>query len=83
MDVFVDIGDMYKGTKNQDPKSQEAIVKTAHKALKKYPGRVFTHVNPVPTARTPIVQVFHTITQLDCDLSFRHGLSIENTKFLR
>lgn len=83
MDVFVDIGDMYLGRNKQDAKSQEKIVKDATKAFKAYPGRVFTHINAVPTARTPIVQVFHTLTQLDCDLSFRHGLSVENTKFLR
>lgn len=83
LDVFVDIGDMYMGQKKQDAKSQEKIVKDANKVFREFPGKVFTHVNPVPTARTPIVQVFHTVTQLDCDLSFRHGLSVENTKFLR
>lgn len=74
---------MYLGNSMQDAKSQERIVKDACKIFKSSPGRVFTHINPIPTARTPIIQVFHTLTQLDCDLSFRHGLSVENTKFLR
>lgn len=74
---------MYLGEKMQDAKSQAKIVNDVCKIFKKYPHKVFTHLNPVRTARTPIIQVFHTVTQLDCDLSFRHGLSVENTKFLR
>lgn len=73
---------MYTGNKNQAAKIQEQIVMEASKLFRK--DRIkFDHVNPVPTARTPIVQVFHNPTKIDCDLSFRHGLSVENTKFLK
>lgn len=82
MDVFVDVGDMYLGNANQDARSQEKFVNTACKLFRKRKDE-FSHVNPIPTARTPIVQVFHITSKLDCDLSFRHGLSVENTKFLK
>lgn len=82
LDVFVDIGGMYSGTMNQDARIQEKIVMTACKLFRRDKVR-FSLVNPIATARTPIVQVYHAITNLDCDLSFRHGLSVENSKFLR
>lgn len=81
LDVFVDTGRMYDGMFYQDEESQATLVRQVTKELRKNPD--FDDVNPIPNARTPIVQVFHKITKLDCDLSFRHGLSVENTDFLR
>ncbi|KAF5302307.1 hypothetical protein FQA39_LY10346 [Lamprigera yunnana] len=81
LDLFVDISGMYFGEKSQDPESQVSIVLNATKIFRK---RIdFKHLNPIPKARTPILQLYHVDTDLDCDLSFRHGLSVENTKFLR
>lgn len=73
---------MYEGLKAQESHSQEKFVYTAAKIFRRR-KREFQDVNPIATARTPIVQVFHISSGLDCDLSFRHGLSVENTKFLR
>lgn len=81
LDVFVDIGSMYEGTINQNAEFQSTCVQRTAHALRRH--RDFTDVCSIPQARTPIVQVFHKPTDLDCDLSFRHGLSIENTEFLR
>lgn len=81
--MFVDIGNMYTGHFNQDPLSQEHIVKSVAKSLKKDTSGSFSDVYPIAKARTPIVQVYHRPTDLDCDLSFRHGLSVENTKFVK
>ncbi|VEN54520.1 unnamed protein product, partial [Callosobruchus maculatus] len=82
LDVFIDTGDMYTGTKNQDPQSQVTFVRKAANQLSKYKEE-FLDILKIAGARTPIVQVYHALTNIDCDLSFRHGLSVENTKFLR
>lgn len=42
----------------------------------------FDDINPIPKARTPIVQVYHLETNIDCDLSFTNGLSVMNTRFV-
>lgn len=78
----MDTGDMYFGEIYQDSQSQEQFVKKASKVLKSC-KEVFSYVVPIPSARTPIVKVHHNYTNLDCDISFRHGLGVENTKFLR
>lgn len=72
---------MYDGEINQDAPSQAQLVKTSAQILRKH--KDFIEVCPIPLARTPIVQVLHRVTGLDCDLSFRHGLSVENTEYLR
>ncbi|KAK5643492.1 hypothetical protein RI129_007337 [Pyrocoelia pectoralis] len=82
LDLFVDMGDMYYGNKNQDSRSQVKFVTDVMKIFGKK-STEFQYLNPIASARTPIVQVYHVPTRLDCDLSFRHGLSVENTKFLR
>nr|CAH7762201.1 unnamed protein product [Callosobruchus chinensis] len=82
LDVFIDVGDMYTGTKNQDAQSQVTFVRKAANQLSKY-KKEFLDITKISGARTPIVQVYHALTNIDCDLSFRHGLSVENTKFLR
>lgn len=78
----MDIGDMYFGEKYQDAQSQEQFVKRVAKILKNCKDD-FARVFPIPSARTPIVKLYHNYTNLACDLSFRHGLGVENTKFLR
>nr|CAI5865418.1 unnamed protein product [Callosobruchus analis] len=82
LDVFIDTGDMYTGTKNQDTQSQVTFVRKAANQLNKYKEE-FLDILRIAGARTPIVQFYHALTDIDCDLSFRHGLSVENTKFLR
>ncbi|XP_057651004.1 uncharacterized protein LOC130890744 [Diorhabda carinulata] len=82
LDLFIDTGNMYFGDKYQDSLSQCEIVKKVHKILNSRRD-LFSKIHQVPTARTPIVKLQHIETGLDCDLSFRHGLSVENTKFLR
>lgn len=81
LDVFIDIGDMYTGEQKQDTISQVQIVRKVAAILQK--NKEFSGVLTVATARTPIVRVIHEPTSIDCDLSFRHGLSVENTKFLK
>ncbi|CAH0560829.1 unnamed protein product [Brassicogethes aeneus] len=82
LDVFLDTGGMYNGDKCQDATDQVKFVKEAEKIFRKS-NKIFKKIQCVPTARTPIIKLFHVATELDCDISFRHGLSVENTKFLR
>lgn len=79
--MFVDTGFMYSGMLYQDADSQARFVTRTAKTLRRHPD--FADLFSIPNARTPIVQVFHHPTRLDCDLSFRHGLSVENTEFLK
>lgn len=72
---------MYYGDYLQDPDDQADIVKTVAKILQKQ--KSFSDIFKVAGARTPIVQVFHKDTGIDCDISFKHGLSVENTAFIR
>lgn len=37
----------------------------------------------IETSRTPIIKVYHSHSQLKCDVSFSNGLSVENTKLLK
>lgn len=82
LDLFLDTGDMYTGYNNQDSISQVQLVKRVFIVMAKVKEE-FQNVFQIPTARTPIVKFHHKKTKIDCDLSFRHGLSVENTKFLR
>lgn len=82
LDIFLDTGNMYTGNNNQDSKSQILILKKVYGILIKAKDD-FQDLFQIPTARTPIVKFHHKKTKIDCDISFRHGLSVENTKFLR
>ncbi|KRT84117.1 hypothetical protein AMK59_1536, partial [Oryctes borbonicus] len=82
LDVFLDTGDMYQGNHHQGAEEQANIVAIVAKTLQKH-KLSFTDINKVAGARTPIVQVFHKDSNIDCDISFRHGLSVENTAFIR
>ncbi|XP_028133499.2 uncharacterized protein LOC114328743 isoform X1 [Diabrotica virgifera virgifera] len=82
LDLYIDVGGMYYGAKNQDALFQAHIVKQVESILSKHRTE-FSRIVTVPGARTPIVKVHHISTGIDCDLSFRHGLSVENTKFLK
>lgn len=77
----MDVGGAYYGEKNQDAADQVLLIRKAVKVFQK--NREYANIVQVLTARTPILKLHHAPTKLDCDLSFKHGLSVENTKFLR
>ncbi|XP_048518939.1 uncharacterized protein LOC109544405 isoform X3 [Dendroctonus ponderosae] len=81
LDVFVDMDEDYFGKNFQDAKKQVMLIRGINKILQKH--KDFAGTIPVLSARTPILKLYHIPTKLDCDLSFKHGLSVENTKFLR
>lgn len=82
LDVFLDIGDMYSGNNLQDATSQKKILKKVKNVFFKK-RNIFVDINAIATARTPIIQVVHLPTDIDFDISFKNGLSVENTEFLR
>ncbi|KAI4458616.1 poly a polymerase cid pap -related [Holotrichia oblita] len=82
LDVFLDTGDMYNGNHRQDAEEQANIVNIVARTLQKHKNS-FSDINKVAGARTPIVQVFHKDSNIDCDISFKHGLSVENTTFIK
>jgi len=43
----------------------------------------FTNVQEVHSARVPIVKFHHIPTKFDCDVSFKSGLSLFNSKLVR
>ncbi|XP_017770289.1 PREDICTED: speckle targeted PIP5K1A-regulated poly(A) polymerase [Nicrophorus vespilloides] len=51
--------------------------------LLKLRSDLFQLVFSIPTARTPIIRFMHASTEINCDLSFMNGLSVENTKFVK
>lgn len=71
---------MYRGNKFQEPVCQEDFVRNASKIFKSF--KDFLNVFPIPSARTPIVKLHEIYGNLDCDISFRHGLGVENTNYL-
>lgn len=44
---------------------------------------LWTVERTVISSRTPIIRLCHKETTLNCDLSFKNGLSVENTKLLK
>ncbi|CAG9860884.1 unnamed protein product, partial [Phyllotreta striolata] len=81
LDVFLDVGGMYDGERKQDYESQGRIVKLVSKTLRQHRDD-FERIYAIPDARTPIVCFNCRRSRLKCDLSFRHGLSVENTEFV-
>ncbi|XP_067011577.2 terminal uridylyltransferase Tailor [Anabrus simplex] len=80
LDVFCDTGDMYDGNSEQDPLSQEILVTSTCKILSK--DKDFNHLHAVPKARVPILRFLHVPSTTFCDVAFRHGMGVENTKLL-
>ena len=74
-------GNLYSGLTKQEPRYQEDIVRKVAKALK---GNLeCSDINCVPRARVPIISFLHKPTSLHCDVSFKNGLSCQNTKLIK
>lgn len=43
----------------------------------------FKNIEKICDARVPIVKFYHIPTKLNCDLSFKSGLSTQNTKLIK
>nr|CAD7585501.1 unnamed protein product [Timema genevievae] len=60
----------------------EEMVKTARKQLQGHPY-LFRCVLAIPKAKVPLVKFFHRPTEMNCDLSFRNALGVQNSILIR
>nr|CAD7440254.1 unnamed protein product [Timema bartmani] len=60
----------------------EEMVKTARKHLQGHPY-LFRCVLAIPKAKVPLVKFFHRLTEMNCDLSFRNALGVQNSILIR
>ncbi|KAL1509669.1 hypothetical protein ABEB36_004375 [Hypothenemus hampei] len=81
LDIFVDIGGSFYGENNQDPGDQVTIIRKVQRVLQKHEN--YNSLIPIISARTPILKLYHAPSKLKYDLSFKHGLSVKNTEFIR
>lgn len=73
---------MYNGLISRaDPTYQEVLLKKTAECLRRR-EKVWAIELELVESRTPIITVVHRDTGLKCDLSFTHGLSVENTKLI-
>ena len=52
------------------------------KKVMRYSGSKFVDVNPIPSARIPIIKCTHSRYRIDVDLSFGNLLAVHNTRLL-
>lgn len=45
--------------------------------------KIIESMRPIPNARVPIIKFIHTATGLNCDLSFKNAMGVQNSKLLR
>nr|XP_018903271.1 PREDICTED: uncharacterized protein LOC109034524 [Bemisia tabaci] len=86
-DLFLDLtGTMYQGTKaSVDSQMRVEMIKAIRRItniFRQMPNE-FTALVPITSARVPILKFKHVKTNSNCDLSFKNGLSVENTKLVR
>lgn len=46
-------------------------------------SKEFKNVKEICDARVPIIKFYHEPTQLYCDISFKSGMGVRNTKLIR
>nr|CAD7411062.1 unnamed protein product [Timema cristinae] len=80
LDIFIDL-ESSNSTFHESRSTQQFIVRMSANVLQQHPD--YEKVCDILWARTPIVKLLHAPTQLNCDLTFKNGLGVENTKLLR
>ncbi|XP_050519951.1 uncharacterized protein LOC126893621 [Daktulosphaira vitifoliae] len=81
VDLFLDIGNTFNGSISEDCDKQVFFVEKFANELTKY-KTVFKNIEKICDARVPIVKFYHIPTKLNCDISFKSGLSTHNTKLI-
>lgn len=79
LDIYVDIEANYFGERTVH---RTSVIQQMKRLLFDN-VHIWDDIFTIPAARTPIIQLRHIPTDIDIDLSFQNGLSVENTKFLR
>jgi len=82
VDLYLEIDNTFDGKLADNISMQVNLVKTfATQFLSN--DKEFQNVKEVCDARVPIVKFYHVPTQLNCDVSFKSGLSSFNSKLIR
>lgn len=76
------IGNTFNGSLSNDLYAQEDLVRYFGKVFRSQSNE-FKQVQQITGARVPIVKFLHGPSGLNCDLSFKSGLSTHNTKLVR
>lgn len=74
-------GDTFNGKISSNIEKQVSLVKKLAKQCLSKP-QIFRNVEQICDARVPIVKFYHIPTKLNCDVSFKSGLSLYNTKLI-
>lgn len=80
--IFTILANTFNGSLSNDLHVQEDLVRYFGKIFRSQ-NNEFKHVEQITGARVPIVKFFHAPSGLNCDLSFKSGLSTHNTKLVR
>uniref|UniRef100_A0A8D9F5G1 Terminal uridylyltransferase 4 n=1 Tax=Cacopsylla melanoneura TaxID=428564 RepID=A0A8D9F5G1_9HEMI len=80
MDMYIDVtGQSYTNSTTYD--SQQLFVKKIKKIFYRH-NHIFSNILGLTRTTVPIIKVHHKISAVNCDISFKNGISIENTKLL-
>ncbi|VVC43544.1 Hypothetical protein CINCED_3A009726 [Cinara cedri] len=82
VDLYFDIGKAFTGAISNDLYLQEDLVRYFGKVFRSQIND-FRQIQLITGARVPIVKFYHIPSNLNCDLSFKSGLSTHNTKLVR
>lgn len=82
IDIYLETDDTFDGEISNDNDIQVELVKTFTKRCLLKP-KVFKNVEEICNARVPIVKFYHIPSKLICDVSFKSGLSVYNTKLIK
>jgi hypothetical protein len=64
------------------PESTSNVINRAKKLLFRKPY-LFSNIFAIPKAKTPIVKFIHKPTQINCDLSFKNALGVNNSALIK
>lgn len=80
MDIYIDItGQGYcNGAKYED---QQLFVKKIRKLFYQR-SDIFSNILGLTKTKVPIIKIHHKVSAINCDLSFKNGISVENTNLL-
>lgn len=75
-------GNSFNGQISNDVDRQVSLVKYFAQQCNDRTSE-FQNVEQICDARVPILKFYHVPTKLNCDLSFKSGLSTSNTKLIK
>ncbi|XP_015127455.1 speckle targeted PIP5K1A-regulated poly(A) polymerase-like [Diachasma alloeum] len=87
LDVFLDIGEQIVEDEESPPVQRlgwtpKTIFKEVKTLLFRNAG-TFTKIVPIPMAKIPVIKFHHTLSKMDCDISFKHGLGVHNSQLIK